>query len=268
MSMAPRIGPYCQGVETMAAAPHILLIDDSPDELRLLAEILRGCEFRLSVAFDGVQGYERAVARVPDLIMLDVRMPRQDGFATCRQLQANPRTAHVPIIFLSASSELHERLEGLNAGAVDYVLKPFWPEEVLARIRVHLRYASAAGDRLGYDSRTAGTAPRKSEDEVLVQAAKQYLVEKLAYPPRLQELAQVLGTNEKRLTRAFRKVCGTTVFAHLREQRMKRAEQLLRETSLSIIAISEELGFSSAANFATAFLEHAGSSPSAYRERR
>ncbi|MBB5214829.1 response regulator [Parapusillimonas granuli] len=249
----------------MAAAPHILLVDDSPDELRLLVEALRGCEFRLSVAFDGVQGYERAVARLPDLILLDVRMPRQDGFVTCRQLKANPRTAHVPVIFLSAASDRDERLEGLNAGAVDYVLKPFWPEEVLARIRVHLKYAGAVGAQPAVVPVVAENRPLRSEDEVLVQAAKRYLAEKLAYPPGLQELAQLLGTNEKRLTRAFRKVCGTTVFAYLRGLRMKTAERLLCETSLSIIAISEELGFSSAANFATAFLEYAGSSPSVYR---
>lgn len=245
---------------------HILLVDDSPDELRLLIEALRGTGCRLSVAFDGLQGYERAVARVPDLILLDVRMPKMDGFAVCRQLKANPRTARLPVIFLSSAGDLDERLTGLREGAVDYILKPFSPDEVLARVQIHLALASRAGD-----SGVAGHGLRaelengESESQVLVWAAKRYLLDRLADPPSLQELAGALGANFKRLTRAFKEVTGETVFEFLRHERMMLAQRLLTETTLNIAAISEEVGFSTAANFSTAFLEHSGLSPSAYR---
>lgn len=241
---------------------HILLIDDSPDELRLLIETLRGTRCRLSVAFDGLQGYERAVARVPDLILLDVRMPKLDGFAVCRQLKANPRTARSPVIFLSSASDLDERLTGLREGAVDYILKPFSPEEVLARVQIHLALASRAD---GGDPEDGNTESGESSKQVLVQAAKRYLLERLADAPSLQALADALGSNPKRLTRAFKDVTGGTVFEFLRLERMLLAKRLLMETTLSIATISEEVGFSSAANFSTAFLEYSGLSPSAYR---
>src|SRR5512133_3519711 len=80
-------------------APRILLVDDSQDELRLLAEMLRVERFRLSVANDGRRGYQRAVALLPDLIMLDVAMPQMDGFTAMRLLKADPATRDIPVIF-------------------------------------------------------------------------------------------------------------------------------------------------------------------------
>jgi len=247
---------------------HILLIDDSPDELRLLAETLRDAAFRLSVAFDGVQGYDRAVASSPDLILLDVQMAKMDGFATSRLLKANPATAGIPVIFLSARADVDARLTGLREGGVDYITKPFSPDEVLERVRIHLKLASGARLRM------AGTAPQVDDagaaggDEVLVRAARRYLATRLAEPPSLDALARALGSNERRLSAAFHRYVGLTVFAYVREERMRRARHLLAHTASSIAAIAEEVGFSSAANFSTAFREHTGESPSAYRGKK
>ncbi|MDB5829140.1 MAG: DNA-binding response regulator, partial [Variovorax sp.] len=119
---------------TAPAEPYVarlLVVDDSPEQLKLLLEVLRGARFEISVAFDGMQGYGRAVAQAPDLILMDVRMGRTDGFAACRLLKADPLTAHIPVIFLTSSGSLEERLTGLREGAVDYILKPFEAAEVL-----------------------------------------------------------------------------------------------------------------------------------------
>lgn len=242
-----------------APIAHILVVDDNPDQLRLLLETLRNADFRFSVAFDGVQGYDRAVASQPDLILLDVRMPRMDGFALCRRLKANPATAAIPVIFLSAANDIDERLIGLRDGGVDYIVKPFVSEEVIARVRIHL----------GLVAREAPSAPDSpshlSDSEVLVRAAQQQLSSSLSHTPRLDQLAEQLGVNEKRLTRAFRECLEMTVFEYLRDQRMQVAQRLLAQTALSIVTISQEVGFASAANFSTAFREYAGVSPSAFR---
>ncbi|GAA5236698.1 response regulator transcription factor [Verticiella sediminum] len=254
-------------------SPHVLIADDRPDDLRLLIELLRAARVRISVALDGAQAYARALALVPDLILLDVHMPRMDGYTVCRRLAAEPTTAHIPIIFLSAAGEVDERLEGLHSGGVDYVVKPFSAQEVLARIGVHLGRAAlpprAAGipSTIGVSSgRTSTGSERRERDQALVAAATRYLSDHLAQPPRMQELAHRLGTNEKRLTRAFKTHLGKGGYEFLREQRLAVARRLLRETDLSIADIAGEIGFSSAANFATAFREHSGSTPSAYRE--
>lgn len=243
---------------------HLLLIDDNPDQLRLLVEALRGNAYRVSVAFDGFQGYDRALSLVPDLIVLDVRMPRMDGFALCRRLKANAATAHIPILFLSSADAIDERLTGLSGGAVDYILKPFEPEEVLARVQIHLslaaRYTAKADKRLSVELNSP-----MDDDAVLVRAAQQELDEHLSITPRLIDIAEKLGTNERRLSRAFRKTLDRTPFEYLRQVRMREACRLLIETPLSIVAISQEVGFISAANFSTAFREHTGMAPSHYR---
>lgn len=240
--------------------PHVLLVDDNPEQLRLLIDTLRGCAYRLSVAFDGAQGYDRAVSSMPDLIVLDVRMPRLDGFALCRRLKANVSTAHIPVIFLSSAGDVAEKLTGLRGGAVDYILKPYAPEEVVARVRIHLQLA---GKKRFPASDSVDTV--MDDDAVLVRAAQRELQDSLSLTPRLIDIAERLGVNERRLSRAFRKCLDMTPFDYLRQERMKEARRLLTETPLSIVAISEEVGFSSAANFSTAFREHVGVAPSDYR---
>ncbi len=242
---------------------HILVVDDQPDQLRLLIEILRSAGCRISIAFDGSQAYQRALAISPDLILMDVRMPRMDGFAACRLLAETLETCAIPIIFLTAAGSLDERLEGLDIGGVDYIAKPFEPAEVLARIRVHLarvsRHAQEQPD-------TSITDP--AGNKVIVRAAIRHLSQRLSAPPTVEQLARLVGTNEKRLSRAFREDLGQTVFEYLRTERLRIAQRLLTTTSLSVVNIAEEIGFSSAANFATAFRERFGVTPSAYRDEQ
>lgn len=249
-------------------AARLLVVDDSPEQLKLLLEVLRGARFEIIVAFDGMQGYGRAVAQAPDLILMDVRMGRTDGFAACRLLKADPLTAHIPVIFLTSSSSLEERLTGLREGAVDYVLKPFEPAEVLARIHAHLRSPPPV-TALSATAPTAAHAAAPDDDsqpdQVLVQAAVRQVEANLASMPTLAEIARRVGTHEKRLTKAFRLQTGMSVFEFVREQRLGLARRLLTQTPLGIADIAAEAGFSSAANFATAFKAGLGTSPSEYR---
>lgn len=117
----------------------ILVIDDSPTNLEILHDVLGGAGFEVLVEMDGISGIEQVESNPPDLILLDVMMPKMDGFETCRRLQANPSTKHIPIIFITALTEAEEKVKGLQLGAVDYITKPFEQNEVLARINLHLK---------------------------------------------------------------------------------------------------------------------------------
>src|SRR5690606_4104555 len=97
-----------------ASPAHLLIVDDRVDELRLLIALVRQEGYRISIAFDGAQGYHRAQALQPDLIIMDVNMPVLDGFDACRLLQNDDTTSHIPIIFLTSASDLGARLEGLH----------------------------------------------------------------------------------------------------------------------------------------------------------
>jgi DNA-binding response OmpR family regulator len=242
----------------MITDAHILLVDNRPDELKLLINALRSTPWRITIAFDGAQAYQRAQALRPDIIVMDVRMPGMDGYTACRLLQANPATQSIPIIFLTSAGALKNRLEGLDIGGVDYIVKPFEPAEVVARIRVHLKNSRPPRARPD-DPFTPETG------DPLVRAAVKHLSENLRNPPTLPRLASLLGTNEKRLSKAFREALGQTVFEYMREQRLQLSRKLLAETAMSITAVADETGFSTAANFATAFRERFGLTPWAWR---
>ncbi|KVK76133.1 AraC family transcriptional regulator [Burkholderia cepacia] len=243
---------------------HILVVDDQPDQLRLLIDILRGRGCRISIASDGMQACQRAQALLPDLILMDVRMPRMDGFTACRLLASAPATSAIPVIFLTAAGELYARLEGLEIGGVDYVVKPFEPEEVVARIRVQL--ARTTRERPAEAEQSVSGVGK--DDGIIVRAAIQHLSRTLNDPPTVEQLARTVGTHEKRLSRAFRDNLGQTVFEYLRHERLRIARDLLDSTSLSIASIAKEIGFSTPGNFATAFRERFGTTPTEWRRLR
>ncbi|KLN52629.1 DNA-binding response regulator [Variovorax paradoxus] len=250
---------------------HIMVIDDSVEELQVLLAALRGAGHRISLDFDALGGYRRAAVLQPDLILLDAHLGATSGFEACRLLKADHTTAHIPVIFLTAGATLEERLTGLREGGVDYILKPFEPEEVLVRISVHLALARR-GAQPPDGVAEAPRRPLESEDEarhdldrVIARAAQRLIESDLANIPPLPALAARVGTHEKRLTRAFRAHTGRTVLEFAREERLSRAQHLLAQTPLSIDDVAHAIGFSGAANFTTAFKERFGSTPAAYR---
>ncbi len=116
----------------------VLIVDDTPGNLAVLSDMLSEAEFRVLVATDGMSALEQISYLTPDVILLDVMMPGIDGFETCRRLKATQDTRHIPIIFMTGLSELDDLLKGFNEGAVDYIVKPIKPAEVLARIQAQL----------------------------------------------------------------------------------------------------------------------------------
>jgi DNA-binding response OmpR family regulator len=123
----------------------VLIVDDIPTNIEVLAGALKD-EYALKVAINGSTALEVANAFDIDLILLDIMMPGMDGFEVCRQLKANPKTAHIPIIFLSARDGVDDVVGGLRLGAVDYVSKPADPTILRARIATHLALATAMHD--------------------------------------------------------------------------------------------------------------------------
>ena len=119
-------------------AATVLVVDDIPANLSVLLDLLTGAGFVVLVADSGERALLQVSHRRPDLILLDAMMPGLDGFGTCRRLKSDPATRDLPILFMTALTDTAARLAGFAAGAVDYISKPFEPEEVLARLRVQL----------------------------------------------------------------------------------------------------------------------------------
>lgn len=122
----------------------VLVVDDSPDTLKILTEALDEAGMTVLVATEGEQALGMIDKVTPDVILMDAVMPGLDGFETCRRLKSNSALAHVPVIFMTGLSDTEDIVKGLDAGGVDYVTKPIVPDELIARIRVHLGNARRA----------------------------------------------------------------------------------------------------------------------------
>lgn len=117
----------------------ILIVEDEPDVAELVAWNLERAGFEAIIAHDGLIGLEKALAELPDLILLDLMLPGKDGFSVFRELRRDNRTNRTPVIMLTARAQTEDRIQGLEAGADDYLTKPFSPKELLLRVQSVLR---------------------------------------------------------------------------------------------------------------------------------
>lgn len=204
----------------------ILIVDDNATNLKVLSQTLTSAGFQLAVATNGEEALEQVLEELPELILLDVKMPKIDGFETCIRLKANPKTKDIPIIFMTALSETIDKVKGLSLGAVDYITKPFDEQDVLARVRVHLRLRIAQKQIISQEKLaslgtiTAGVAhelrnplnfvinyAQSSLDnlnQLLVNIQKNLTLDSLEIIPQLQEIitdAEAIYTHGQRATR-------------------------------------------------------------------
>src|SRR5262249_41345879 len=155
-----------------ADAPRVLIADDTPEMRALIAEILSD-HYRISTVSDGAEAAEAARRDPPDLIISDVMMPHVDGYELCRRIREDPATAAIPFVMLTAKADLTMKIEGLNRGADDYLVKPFSPEELRARVRSLLRLRRMHGEleKRNLDLLTALTDLKTAQAQ-LVQSEK------------------------------------------------------------------------------------------------
>ncbi len=172
----------------------ILVVDDNPTNLEVLSQTLSAGGFHVAVAMDGESAIEQVEYCQPNLILLDIMMPGVDGFETCHRLKANPKSHEIPIIFMTALSETEYKVKGLNAGAVDYITKPFQHEEVLARVGVHLQIGNL-------------TRQLETQNAALKQF-NESLEQKVADRTRELELSQMKLIQQERLSALGQLVAG------------------------------------------------------------
>lgn len=155
---------------TASPRPKIVVIDDMPVNIRILHAVLTR-DFDVRCATGGAEGLELVRRELPDLVVLDVMMPEIDGYEVCRRLKAEPATAQIPVIFITALDEAEEEARGLEVGAVDYLTKPITPAIVLARVKTHVELKRLR-DRLELMTTTdglTGIANRRGFDACLAR---------------------------------------------------------------------------------------------------
>ncbi len=184
----------------MSGRPKILVADDAPDNVLLVQDLLSGEGYEVIPAYDGLEALKKIRESLPDVILLDINMPYLDGFEVCQQLKADPATAEIPVLILTAWAEPEQRVKGLQLGAEDYLAKPFDYRELLARVRHRLRSKQAADEM-----RAAQRAIRQTFEHYVSPRIVERL---LADPTRVQ-----LGGAQQPVTILFADLRGYTTLA-------------------------------------------------------
>jgi len=195
----------------------ILVVDDTPQNVKLLADLLTAKGYAVVTASSGVQALEKVEKEAPDLVLLDVVMPEMSGYEVCRKIRTNPATATLPVVMVTALDPAQERVKGIDAGADDFLSKPINQQELLARVRSLLRI-KLLHDELAEWNRTL-------EQRVEVQVAQLERLERLKrfFSPQLAEMIvsgdaeDPLKSHRREITVVFLDLRGFTSFAETSE---------------------------------------------------
>jgi DNA-binding response OmpR family regulator/anti-anti-sigma regulatory factor len=210
----------------------VIVVDDNPMSLDTLLDALSGERLNLAVATNGSTAIDLIAREQPDVVLLDVLLPDIDGFEVCRRLKANPQTADVQIVFMTSLSAREHRLQGLRAGAVDYISKPFDTEELLARIRPHIAIRRM--------TRALREKNARLEEEVrqriAVEEAREALVRELV--SRTEELRLAQEQLEREFAEGAR---ASAERASLQEQIIAVQRARLLELSTPLIPITDRI---------------------------
>ena len=238
----------------------VLLVDDNP-ELRAFLRLRLGRSYRIEEAEDGEQGLARARELTPDVIIADGLMPKLDGLAMTRALKADPETDFIPVLMLTSRASSDDTVKGLEAGADDYLSKPFDSAELAARVAGLIASRRRLRVRLQ-------AVPSKTELEPgspFLVRARGLLDEHLADPGfSVADWARLMHMDRTTLFRRCKAELGQSPEAHLRERRLHIAAQLLANRSGNVAEVAEAVGFASVSHFSKRFKERFDATPAAF----
>lgn len=248
--------------------PLLLIVDDN-DDFRLFMEYSLGLQYRVKLASNGKEAWDilQNSEEMPDLVVSDIMMPEMDGNELCRLIKEDKRTAHIPVILLSAKQNTESKVEGLTMGADDYVTKPFNMTILVLRIRKLIELS-----RYNVSKGTIDPAPSDivitSLDEKLIEKAIKYVEDNISRSDlSVEELSRELGMSRVHLYKKMLQITGKTPIEFIRVIRLKRAAQLLRDSQLHVSEIAFQVGFNNPKYFSRYFKEEFGVLPSAYQEK-
>ncbi len=257
------------GTETDAPTeerPTLLVVEDHADMRDWLADQLREIGSVVQAA-DGVDGLAQARALVPDLIVTDVRMPGLDGLELCRRLRADERTSHIPIVIASVLDSVDRRLEGIEAGADEYLGKPLDARELRARVGALMALRQSLRERFRTQVivRPSDVSTRPVDqiffDNVMTTIEARLGDREFSVP----QLADQMAMSTSQLTRKLRALIQQSPGQLIRATRMQRAADLIRGGAGNIAQIAYQLGFADQAHFTRSFKQHIGKTPMEYR---
>ena len=242
--------------------PLLLIVDDNED-FRIFMRYSLELQYRVKLAVNGNEAWEMMQEELPDLVISDVMMPQMDGNELCRLIKQDKRTAHIPVILLTARQNTEAKLEGLQTGADDYVTKPFNMTILVLRIRKLIELSRYHRVTQGMIDPVPSEIVITSLDEKLIEKAIKYVEDNMSRTElSVEELSRELGMSRVHLYKKLLQITGKTPIEFIRVIRLKRAAQLLRESQLHVSEVAFEVGFNNPKYFSRYFKDEFGVLPS------
>ncbi len=244
----------------------ILLVEDNPDVRDFINDSL-GNDFRVEEASNGEQGLRKAEQVIPDLVISDIMMPKMDGIELTGKLKNNEKTSHIPVILLTAKSEQESRLEGLETGADDYLVKPFDTKELNLRIRNLITIRQKLQEKF---SNGNYVPPKKTEEKNLSNIEEHFMAKVMEVIEKhlsdeefsIEQFGKEVGMSRVQLHRKLKALTGKSASNFVRSIRLAEARTMIKEGRGNISEIAYSVGFSSPQYFTRCFKEEYGYPPS------
>ncbi len=245
----------------------ILVVEDHNDLRKYIKDSLSE-NFNVIESPNGKDGLENAVDKIPDLIISDVMMPEMDGYTFCKKIKSNEKTNHIPVILLTAKASTEDKLEGLELGADDYLIKPFNPEELKLRVRNLIKTREELRKKFTSEMvlKPAEVIVPSSQVKFMerIKSIIEANIENEAFG--VDQLSDKAGMSRSQLHRKLKAITNQSTTEFIRNFRLQRAAQLILQDAGSMAEIAYKVGFNSQAYFNKSFQEFYGCSPSQYKK--
>lgn len=248
--------------------PLLLVVDDNEDFCNFITELFID-EYRIDRANDGKEGYRIVLDLIPDIILCDVMMPIMDGYEFCRKVKDDIRTSHIPIILLTAKSSEENKYMGIEAGADDYISKPFNIDILKLKIANIIERQKALQNNF---KKKINISPSEIEimslDEKFVQKAVSIVEENIGNPEfRVEDLCKKMGMSRVYFYKKALALTNKTPSEFIRLIRLKRAADLLEKSQMYVNEIALHVGFNEAKYFRKYFKDEFGVTPNEYKKK-
>jgi len=250
----------------------VLIVEDNSD-LRLYIRGYLDQSYQIIEAENGRRGFEKAIDKVPDLILSDVMMPEMDGYEFCGKLKTDERTSHIPVILLTARASMESKIEGLETGADDFITKPFDPQEMLVRIknlilqRSRLRESILNEFQKGDQSSILNVplSGLNEMDKKFIQKGLGLIEKHLSDTDFDVEIfSREMALSHSQVHRKLKAIINLSATGFIRMVRLKKAAELLRKKSGTVSEIAYDVGFNTLPYFTKCFKEQFGMTPTEY----
>lgn len=246
----------------------LLIVEDNSDVRNYIKENLKN-EHRILEAIDGEDGWNKSIEQIPDLIVSDIMMPKMDGFKLCEKLKTDERTSHIPVILLTAKAAKQDKIEGYETGADEYIMKPFEPDELKARIKNLIEQRKRIQEHFQKEGIFELNSTKiTSVDKKFLQKAFEIITQNIFYPKfSVEVFAENLTVSRSLLHKKIVSLTGEPPRELIKRIRLRKAAELIDHKFGNLSEVALEVGFDNPAYFSECFKKQFGIPPSQYKQK-